>query len=48
MADEIGVTEINEVLLNSMHNSWSMILYAQGFDCESISFKKYVSMFECM
>ena len=48
MADKIGVTELNEILLNSMSNSWSKQAYVQGFDCESISFKKFVNMFERM
>ena len=38
MADKIGFTKLNEVILNSMHNSWSKQSYVQGFDCESISF----------
>ena len=48
MAKKIGVTELNEILLNSMPNSWSMQAYAQGFDCDSISFKKAAGMFELM
>ena len=36
--DKIGVTELNEILLNSMPNSWSNKSYVQGFDCESITF----------
>ena len=31
-----------------MPNSCSKQTYAQGFDCESITFKKYVNMFERM
>ena len=46
--DKIGVTELNEILLNSIPNSWSKHAYVQGFDCESITLKKYVNMFECM
>ena len=40
ISDKIGVTELNEIILNSMSNSWSKQAYFQGFDCESISFKK--------
>ena len=29
-----------------MPNSWSKKSYVQGFDCEYISFNKYVNMFE--
>ena len=48
MADKMGVTELNEILLNSMPNSWSKQAYIQGFDCETICFKKDVNMFERM
>ena len=34
--DKIGVTELNEIILNSTPNSWSKQAYVQGFDCESI------------
>ena len=44
----MGVTELNEILLNSMPNIWSNQSYVQVFDCEYISFKKYVNMFEQM
>ena len=37
--DNIGVTELNEILLNGMPNIWSNQAYVQGFDCESISLK---------
>ena len=46
--DKIGVTELNKILLNSMPTSWSKRAYTQGFDCESIYFKKSVNMFEHM
>ena len=46
MTDKIGVTEINEILLNSIPNIWYKQAYVQGFDCESITFKKYVNMFD--
>ena len=41
--DKIGVTELNEILLNSMTNSWSKQAYIQGFDCESINFKNLLT-----
>ena len=37
--DKIGVTEINEILLKSMPNSWSKQAYFQGFYCDSIYLK---------
>ena len=46
--DNIGVTQLNEILLNSMPTSWSKHAYVQGFDCESITIKKAVNMFERM
>ena len=48
MADTIGVTEISEILLNSMPNSWYKQPYVWGFCCESIYFKNSVNMFESM
>ena len=48
MADKIWVTELNEIILNSTPNSWYMQAYVQGFDCEFISFKKVVNMFDGM
>ena len=38
MADKIGMAELNEIILNSMPNSWSKQEYVQGFDCEYIYF----------
>ena len=38
MDDNIGVTELNEILLHSMPNSYSKQAYVQGLDCETISF----------
>ena len=35
---KIRVTELNEILLNSMHNICSKQDYVQGFYCESITF----------
>ena len=46
--DTFGVTELNEILLNSMHDSCYKQSYVLGFDCEPILFKKYVNMFEHM
>ena len=40
-------TELNEILLNSMSNSWSRQVYALWFDHETIT-KKTVNMFEHM
>ena len=45
ISNKIGATELNEFFLNSMPNSWSYQAFVQGFDCESILFKKYVNMF---
>ena len=42
------MTELNEILLNSMPNSWRKRDYVQGFDFEYINFKKAVNMFEHM
>ena len=39
MADKIGITELNEIILNNMLNSWYNKTYVQGFDCESILLK---------
>ena len=39
MDDKIGGTELNEILKNSMPNSWSKQAYVQGFDCEYILLK---------
>ena len=48
MNDKIGATELNEPTLNSMPNIWYRQAYVQGFDCESIDFKKYFNLFEHM
>ena len=48
MADKMGVTELNEIILKNMENSWSKKAYVQGLDCETIYFKKSVNMFERM
>ena len=48
MNGNIGIKELNEILSNSMPSSWSRQAYVQGFDCESITLKKAVNMFERM
>ena len=48
LTDKIGVTEQDEILLNSMPNSCSRQAYVKGFDCENISFKNTVNLFECI
>ena len=45
---KIGDTELNKILLNSIPNGWIMQAYVQVFDCEYITFKKLVNMFERM
>ena len=46
--DKIDLTELNEILLNSMPNIWSKQAYVQGFYFRSILFKKAANMFERM
>ena len=46
LADKIGLTELNEIILNSMPQSWTKKFYVQGFDCKYILFKKADNMFE--
>ena len=45
LADKIGITEFNEILLNGMTNIWSKQDCVQCFDYESILFKKAVKLF---
>ena len=45
---KICVTELREILLNSMPTSWSKQEYLKGFDGESISFQEAVNMFDQM
>ena len=45
LTGKIGMTEINEILLNIMTNSWTKQAYVQGFDGGYITFKKSVKMF---
>ena len=40
--DKIGVTELNEILINSMSTNWYKQSYVQGFDCGSISFNIFL------
>ena len=46
--NKMCVKKLNGFSLNSMPNSWSNQAHVQGFDCESINFKAYINMFECM
>ena len=48
MADKIEVTKLNDILLNSISNSWSKQEYVKGFYCEYIYFQKDGNMFERM
>ena len=48
MTDNIGVTEINKILLNIISNIWSKHVYVQGFDCESITLENSVNIFKRM
>ena len=48
MYEKMGVTELNEILSNSMPNSWSKKAYVQSFDWKNISLKKFVNMFDQM
>ena len=40
--------ELNEILLNSMPNSWNKQAYVQIFDWKFITFKKSGNVFERM
>ena len=48
MADKINVVEINNILLNSMPNSWCKQASVLRFYCESTLILKYVNMFQRM
>ena len=48
LTDNIGVTKQNAILLNRLPNICSRQAYVRGFDCESITFKNSVNMFERM
>ena len=45
---KIGMMELNEILFNSIPNSWSKQACVHGFHCEYITLQKYVNMFERM
>ena len=45
---KICMTELNEILLNSMPNSWIKQAYVQGFYWKSITFKTSVNVFDRM
>ena len=34
LSGKIGVTKLNEIILNSMPTRWSKQAYVQGFDCD--------------
>ena len=42
------MTDLNEILLNSIPNIWNKQAYVQGFDCELITLKKQFNMFKQM
>ena len=44
----MGIIELSVILLNSMLNRCSKQVYVQGFDCQTISFKKSENMSEHM
>ena len=46
--DKISITELNEILLNSIPNSWSKKAYVQDFGWDSIALNKSFNMFERM
>ena len=48
MNNKIGITVINEIILNSVPNNWYKQAYVQDFDCEYIDLKMAVHMFERM
>ena len=48
MTYKMEVTDLNGILLNSMPKILSKQAYVQGFDCETISFKNAVNMFDNM
>ena len=48
ISEKICVTELNEHFLNIIPNSWNKQAYVQVFDCESITFKASVNIFERM
>ena len=47
-SDRMGVTELNDILLNIISNICSNFFYVQGFDYDFFSFQRAVNMFERM
>ena len=45
---KIAMSELNEILLNSMPNSWSKQAYVQGFNWKYTTLKQSVNLFERM
>ena len=45
---KISDMELNEIILNSMTNGRSKQSCVKGFNCKTITFNKYVNMFEYM
>ena len=45
LSDNIYVTELNEILLKSMHNIWAKQAYVQSFYCGYIFLKRDFNMF---
>ena len=48
LADKIGVTGLDEIILNNMPIRWSKQAYVKGFGYKYISLKKDVNTFERM
>ena len=48
LTEKIGITKLNDILLNSIPDSWSNKVYVHIFDFEYTGFKRDVNMFECM
>ena len=48
ISDKICITDLDEILLNSISNIWSNQEYVQVFDSESIHFKGAITMFDIM
>ena len=47
-SDKIGEAEHNKNPFNTIPNGWGKQVYVYGFDCENITFKRTVNMFECI
>ena len=48
LTEKIGITKLNDILLNSIPDSWSNKVYVHIFYFEYTDFKRDVNMFECM